>query len=130
ASRRHLQTSTVTSSMPRPQVSVQDLITTVLVSGFFLGSLVQGDSSPSASTAWSAMGFVVAVCVTSTTVLGILYCRGQKRAFWTGMLAFANSTLIIGFAFMSERPHRPLLVLTSTLLFGYVGGMVARSFAR
>jgi hypothetical protein len=105
--------------------SIRGFMAVVLLAGIILATV---KDYPDPFT--TALGFVFALMVFGvlcTSILGILFRQGHRRAFWTGFAVFGWALLIFGFAILVR--SFPLPVLWATLPFAYLGGLIARGFA-
>ena len=91
--------------MLRPRVSLSGLIGCVLVCGLGLAAL------RNASPTWAGSILLLTLGLLAVAVLGVIYCREERRAWWLGFALFGW-----GFAALVLAPWSKPEALPSTML--------------
>jgi hypothetical protein len=86
------------------RISIRGLMTIIVVSAVGLAAL------RNANDLWAAMIFLVAAAAVGVAVLGALFSRGGKRAWWTGFALFGGGYLVAALG-----PLQPQLITTHLL---------------
>jgi hypothetical protein len=73
--------------MRRPRVSIAALMTVVLVSGLAIAALRNADEL------WAGLMLALTTVLLAVAILGALYRREARRAFWVGFLLFGSAYL-------------------------------------
>lgn len=108
----------------RFRFSIANLIAVVLLCGvLFAVATFIGDSEAVIAIA-IILATVAALC---TGVIGIVYRRRQKRAFWVGFTVFGGAIAIASVLLALVQTELYLLFLF-VLPFGWIGGSIARAF--
>ena len=76
--------------MRRIRCSIANLLLVVLFTGIALAALRSG------SALWGSLLFTAAVAALLVAVVGAVYCRDQRRAFWLGFALFGWGYLLLG----------------------------------
>src|SRR5438270_8186539 len=95
--------------MSRPRFSIAGLMFVVLLIAVGVAAL------RSASQLWAGMIFTLTLALLGVAVIGVIYRRGARRAFWLGATLFGGGYLIVSFGPWFATEVRPYLV-TSALL--------------
>ena len=124
----------------RWQFSLRELLVAVAFLCVSLAAMV------APSPAWSGLYFTAVLLVFLTGILGVVYYRGSRRAFWLGVLIFEGSYMLLwrgpwfvdhlgrslpAWQFRSVFPSPYSAAVAnyfSALLLAYLGGLLARYF--
>jgi hypothetical protein len=71
---------------------------------------------------------LVVLGVLSTTILGVIYRRGELRAFWVGFALF-GWPVALGCLLLALNSAEALFFSPLAISFGWIGGVIARAFA-
>ena len=109
---RPLRGQAMKSVTPRIRFSLAALMGAVAVVAFACAAL------RSASDLWASAALTLAVSLLFVGMLGVLFCRPQTRAFWSGFELFSWGYLVLVFGPWFNTNVGPQLL--STKLLGYV----------
>lgn len=74
-------------------------------------------------------GLLLVLGVLGSGILGVVYRRGEKRAFWVGFTVFGWS-LVLPLMVLLQQDMEFLLFAPAVPPFAWIGGAIARGFAR